>query len=126
MKSKYADWIAGGKYLPEPLRDFHDQKRLFKRIQVNVENKIRRNKQERGYDPYLQGINWCMAHVYVIDFFLWFMALHGYTLQRSRQKFAFDDLDETMQDFEKQQIEQYKDIFSEEKADAASEAANQG
>jgi hypothetical protein len=111
MISKYADWIATGKYLPQPLRDFHDQKRLFKRIHVNVGRKIKKNMEERGYDSYLQGLNWCMAHVYVIDFFLWFMALHGYTLQRSRQRFAFDDLDETMQDFEKQQIEEYKDIF---------------
>ena len=32
------------------------------------------------------------AHIYTIDVFLWFMAMHGYTLQRSRARVDFEDL----------------------------------
>ena len=34
---------------------------------------------------------WTMAHIYVIDFFLWYMAKCGYTLQKSRAKIDFID-----------------------------------
>jgi hypothetical protein len=30
--------------------------------------------------------------VYTVDIFLWVMAGHGYTLQRSRQKFSFPSI----------------------------------
>lgn len=77
-------------YLPPPIRDFHDQKELFKDIQRFVENKQRADKNY----TYLDGMTWVKAHVYVIDFFLWFMAQHGYTLQKCRRKdVEFHDLE---------------------------------
>ena len=37
---------------------------------------------------------------YVIDCFLWFMARHGYTLQRSRAQQDFDSIEATIAAFE--------------------------
>lgn len=76
-------WLKSGKYLPKILRDFHDQKDIFKAIHCAVieseNNTIRRP-------------TWTEGHCYVIDVFLWFMARRGYTLQRSRQNLPFRDL----------------------------------
>lgn len=36
------------------------------------------------------------AHVYTVDIFLWVMAGHGYTLQRSRRPFRFGSLHDFM------------------------------
>jgi hypothetical protein len=88
------EWLNSGKYLPWFLRDFHDQKEVFKRIQENV-NRVAKEKKS---DPFYE-INWTQAHVYVIDFFLWFMACHGYTLQKTRTKVEFSDIVDTMEEF---------------------------
>ncbi len=78
-------WMESGGYLPRPLRDFHDQKDAFKAIHEIVS----------GNDGTKQ-ITWVQAHIYVIDVFLWFMALRGYTLQKSRMKFDFADFEKTV------------------------------
>lgn len=82
------EWLKSGDYLPKPLRDFHDQKDVFKAMHeiVNVE----------GHD-YAKSVNWIAGQCYVIDIFLWFMARRGWTLQRSRAKIEFLDLDESIQ-----------------------------
>lgn len=81
--------MTDGNYLPEIIRDFHDQKALFKRINQVVINAKQRavdeNWIERNYP------DWITAHVYVIDIFLWFMARRGYTLQKSKKKIDFVD-----------------------------------
>jgi hypothetical protein len=76
-------WMKSGKYLPSIMRDFHDQKDIFKTLHgiINVE----------GHD-YAKEISWVAGQCYVIDIFLWFMARRGYTLQRSRQRLAYRDL----------------------------------
>lgn len=82
--SELQQWLDSAKYLPEPLRDFHDQKDTFKAMHelIDVEE-----------HPYAKSVNWRDGQCYVIDIFLWFMARRGYTLQRSRQKLPFRDLD---------------------------------
>lgn len=84
------DWLKSGAYLPEPLRDFHDQKDVFKSIAPILER-----RQQRPLN-YMDGLTWVGAQVFTIDLFLWFMATHGWTLQRSRQRLPFDDLDERL------------------------------
>ncbi|MCG4256885.1 hypothetical protein [Acetobacter senegalensis] len=42
-------------------------------------------------------MNWRSAQIYTIDIFLWVMARHGYTLQRSRKKLPFSDIDQTIE-----------------------------
>ena len=65
-------WLKSGKYLPTFMRDFHDQKDVFKSIHklygdVDIPN-----------PP-----SWIDAHVYTVDRFLWYMASRGYTLQKA-------------------------------------------
>jgi hypothetical protein len=63
-------WVDSGKHLPRWLRDFHDQKDVFKACEDVL------GQQD--------GISWRDGHVYTIDRFLRFMAFHGYTLRRTR------------------------------------------
>lgn len=83
-------WLDSAEYLPEFMRDFHDQKDLFKTIHGLV----------HAHDG-TKAITWRDAHIYTIDVFLWFMARRGYTLQHSRTKCEFLDIQQTIADFMK-------------------------
>ena len=72
--------MESGEHLPALMRDFHDQKDLFKSIHELVDF--------GGHDE----VTWVAGHCYVIDIFLWFMAKRGYTLQRSRKRLPFRDI----------------------------------
>ena len=76
-------WLKSGEYLPEPLRDFHDQKEVFKAMHEIVRE-----------DPasFIKRPSWMEGQCYVIDVFLWFMARRGWTLQRTRRNGNFRDL----------------------------------
>ena len=82
MKS-VESWLKSGEYLPPVLRDFHDQKSVFKAMHERIKE-----------DPtsLVNRPSWIDGQCYVIDTFLWFMARRGYTLQRSRAKLNFRDL----------------------------------
>lgn len=73
------EWLKSGEYLPEFMRDFHDQKDLFKTM-----HSLYRDNDKAGEMP-----TWVQGHIYTIDWFLWFMASRGYTLQKSRKKIRF-------------------------------------
>jgi hypothetical protein len=77
-------WLKSGEYLPAPLRDFHDQKEVFKAMHEMVRE-----------DPasFVKRPSWIEGQCYVIDVFLWFMARRGWTLQRTRRTGNFRDLD---------------------------------
>lgn len=74
-------WLKSAEYLPDVMRDFHDQKDLFKAIHEII-------SENDG----TKAISWRDAHIYTIDVFLWFMARRGYTLQRTRRRGNFRDL----------------------------------
>jgi len=78
-------WLENGSHLPPPLRDFHDQKDLFKAMHeiINLQG-----------NDIAQKVDWVTGQVYVIDVFLRFMGRRGYTLQRSRARVPFRDLDQ--------------------------------
>ena len=76
------NWLDSGQYLPEMLRDFHDQKNLFKVLHHTYDG------QENDGTP-----NWVNGHCYVIDWFLWYMAARGYTLQKSRKNVEFREFE---------------------------------
>ena len=80
-------WMKAGKYLPEPLRDFHDQKEVFKAMH-DLQKPASPADAIAGH----YSINFVTGQCYVIDRFLWFMARRGYTLQRSRAPIQFRDL----------------------------------
>jgi hypothetical protein len=101
-------------YLPPIMRDFHDCKRLFKRINEVVDKARERDKDELG-SAYTENLpTWVMAHVYTVDFFLWFMARRGYTLQRSRKKLPYVDLEQDLRDFDERQLEEMRKFFEDE------------
>ena len=84
MDQQLKQWRDEQKHLPEFMRDFHNCKRLFRGISEHIVCED---------DHPANAVNWRQAHCYTIDVFLWFMAKHGYTLQRSRARQSFDDLD---------------------------------
>ena len=85
-------------YLPPFLRDFHNQKDLFKRIDEIVCNAQRKAEQEE-YSVHKKMPDWIACHIYVVDYFLWYMAKCGYTLQKNRSKIQFVDYDKDMAAF---------------------------
>ena len=85
-------WLTSGKYLPKFLRDFHDQKDVFKAIHEMYA------VQEKSLT---KDVSWVAAHIYVIDFFLWFMARRGYTLQRTHRKGEYRDIQKDVKEHAK-------------------------
>lgn len=80
-------WRSDGGHLPDFMRDFHDQKDVFKAIAAIPPPSSSIAAAE---------INWMQAHVYTVDRFLWFMARHGYVLRKSSAKLPFHDIGETL------------------------------
>lgn len=79
-------WMKSGEYLPPALRDFREQKDVFKAVHELVE------RARAGNDTHVGALSWTQAHVYTVDFFLWYMARRGFTLQRSRKPLPYRDL----------------------------------
>ena len=88
MEEGVKEWRRDGKYLPKFLRDFHDQKDIFKAIHQMTD--------VQGHE-YAKDISWVAGQCYVIDIFLWCMARFGYTLQKTRTKLKFEDLHTVIQ-----------------------------
>lgn len=101
MKITMSEWMEHGKYLPRFMRDFHDAKRVFKRINEIVWNRKQKTKGTLDAIGIEKLPDWVSAQIYVVDFFIWHMARHGYTLQKSRMPFEFYDLDADLQEFQK-------------------------
>ena len=85
MSDELQKWIAAAKYIPDVMRDFHDQKDLFKTIHATI------NTEKCQY---VKDISWISGQCYVVDIFLYYMAKRGYTLQKSRAKLPFRNLQE--------------------------------
>lgn len=81
MMDELSKWLQSGEYLPSFMRDFHDQKDIFKAMHHTITN-----ADENG--------NWRDGHIYVVDTFLWYMARCGYTLQCSRKHVNFKNMDD--------------------------------
>jgi len=81
-KKKLNEFLTSGEYLPPILRDFHDQKNIFKSMHL-----LYQDNPSAGTAP-----NWRDGHVYTIDWFLFFMASRGYTLQKCRKNIEFKEI----------------------------------
>lgn len=91
-------WRKSGKHLPSFMRDFHNQKDLFKCIH-EMYGKAESNEQAK------QMPDWISSQCYTIDWFLWFMAGHGYTLQKCRQNVEFLNIQNTVSSHAKERQE---------------------
>lgn len=97
MSKTFAAWMNEGKYLPSFMRDFHDQKELFK----TIDDAMIKRPEDMVKRP-----DWVSAHCYVIDVFLWFMAMRGYTLQRSRKQAEFRDIEADLKEWREWRLQQ--------------------
>lgn len=99
MDAELKQWREEGKHLPEFLRDFHDQKDFFKTLHDRV------TIEDHGI---AKDINFTQGHAYTVDCLLHFLARFGYTIQKSRAKQNFDDLNEVI----KQNMDWRRDMFA--------------
>lgn len=95
------EWLQSGEYLPGFLRDFHDQKDVFKAM-----HDIIGNANENG--------NARDGHIYVIDTFLWYMGRCGYTLQKSRKNVEFKDMQDDIERSKEIRREAFARVISEQ------------
>ncbi len=122
MKTDIKSWLKEGKHLPVFMRDFHEQKRIFKWIGNKVESSKQAPESWTERMRLTMLPDWMSAHIYVLDYFLWFMAMHGWTLQRSRRPFAFRDWEADLREMEEQDAEAFRAYLEAErvKREAAS------
>lgn len=91
-------WLKNGGYLPDVLKDFHDQKDVFKAMhEILAENP----------NDLIKRPSWIEGHCYVIDVFLTFMARRGYTLQRTRKRGNFRDLKADVREHSKRRADAF-------------------
>jgi len=81
MNDKINNYMKDGGYLPDFMKDFHDQKDVFKTI-------FEQYKDSQAFKALgvTGNISWVDAHIFTVDVFLWWMAMHGYKLQKIRSK----------------------------------------
>jgi hypothetical protein len=104
------DWLKKGDYLPSFLKDFHDQKDVFKLLNRII---TLRNKSDHSNLP-----NWINAQIYTIDIFLWCMAFYGYKLQKIKTKdIVFGNLADDIKKMKDEQAKQFVKILNEQKTD---------
>ncbi len=77
-------WRNEQGHLPDFMKDFHDQKNLFKALSSSFGN------QDECPLSFRDG------QIYTIDWFLWFMAIHGYKLQKTTAKVDHMEIDEAV------------------------------
>lgn len=92
------EFINKQKHLPSFMRDFHDQKDLFK----TVHDWLGKTNPETA-----SKVSWVDGQCYVIDMFLKFMAAHGYTLQKCRAKQGFANLHERIKERKEREAEAF-------------------
>ncbi len=95
------EYVESGKHLPPFMRDFHDQKDLFKVIH---------HFYSKG-DGFSE-ISYREAMIYTVDWFLWYMARRGYTLHRSRANVDFRSIEEDIREMKEEQTSAFKSILS--------------
>jgi len=99
VRDKLTEWLKSGEYLPPELRDFHDQKDLFKAMHNTIHNANENGNPRDG-------------HIYVVDTFLWYMARCGYTLQKSRKQVPFKDMEDDIQRYKDEMTQAFQSMIS--------------
>lgn len=98
-----AEYNQEKKYLPDFMKDFHDQKDLFKSLHEMWAKRL---------ETELPNFNWRDSHIYTVDFFLWFMGLHGYKLQKIKSKdVEFYDIEKTIEESRRKRIESLSKVL---------------
>lgn len=98
-------WLNDGGHLPSFLKDFHDQKDVFKLVHHLGENVPKRF-------PIPEDLSWIDAQCYTIDCFLKAMGLFGYTLQKSRTRHEFSDLHKAVGEMQEETARNLEKLFA--------------
>ena len=99
MMDNLSKWLQSGEYLPVFMRDFHNQKDVFKAMHHVITNANENGNPRDG-------------HIYVVDTFLWYMARCGYTLQKSRKDVDFKDMDVDIERMKREVAERFRDMLN--------------
>jgi len=105
MNSNLKNWLESLEYLPKFLRDFHDQKDIFKVI----------HHIYSGNSGTEEMPNWISAHMYTIDWFLWYMASRGYTLQKCKKNLEFKNMEDDLKSLEEVKHEMFSQMLDQAK-----------
>jgi hypothetical protein len=100
LRDKLKNFLDEGLYLPAPIRDDEERMTLINRIKSMIPPE----------DAELIDLTPNDIHRLIVNKFLWFMAAHGYTLQKTRMKAPFYDLDMTMREFLAAHVSEEKEI----------------
>lgn len=117
------EFTESKKYLPVMMRDHSFRGWLFRWIDIRAE----KGRNDGGYLS-KNLPNAVSAHIYVIDYFLWFMAQFGYTLQKvNRKDVEFYDIQQVIGDFENEERNRFfdelkKDLENRKKTPLGSES----
>jgi len=115
------DYVESGDHLPPPLKDFHDAKDVFKVMHQKYGRNDKNTFEHAG-----QEVNWVLGNCYVIDWFLWFMAQRGWTLQRSRAKVEFADLADEITKMKEENAGIFLQMLEEARKERAAEVQRRG
>lgn len=100
-KRTLTEYLENYEYVPKFMKDFDTQRDLFMAIQELY--------SEEPLDPNKDNQISRMSHIYTIDYFLRFMATHGYALQKVRNMENHVDIKSTLEYFqEKWKLEEEK------------------
>jgi len=101
------EFVEKQKHLPSFMKDFHDQKLLFKCIAHAY-----RPDPDKPNTLGWEAPGWTDAQIYTIDHFLWYMGQHGYTLQKSGADVEFRDIHQSLKNYENESLEGLRAILA--------------
>lgn len=97
MEEKMENYLNNKDYLPGFMKVQNEQDLLFKRLQVIVNNRVKKD----SFGSYLEELTRENGQEYIVNIFLRYMAEHGYTLQKSRKRVRFCNLKDELIRFER-------------------------
>lgn len=118
------EWVKTGEHLPDFLKDHHAAKDFFKLLHRHYGEKT--EGAFVGNDG--SKTHWVQGQCYVLDWFLWFCAQHGYTLQRTKKKFTspVGDLADRIAEMKKEDAAVFMAYMAERRAEREAKAAQAG
>lgn len=120
--------IGEYQHLPREFRDFHAQKDLFKSFYEWFRPRVEKlKKRHSGGDITLSefdSMTWMGAHVFTIDHLLYWLALHGYRLQRWNPQCETYDVQEVIAARREQELDDLAVLFASRKKEKEEEATS--
>lgn len=110
---KLEEFMSENNYLPPFMQDLHDIKNIFKAIEDSIITN-RRKSDNPLFSNSEGNITWCQGLIYTTEIFLYFMAHHGYTLQKSKRNLPFYELEDTINEWKKINEEKYLSSINEQ------------